>query len=249
MNTIKLISLNIEGSKHLDLVIPFLQKSEADIICLQEVLEKDVAQLTMNIRGTSHYTRMSIDTDKNPLERDFGLLIITKDAHKLRGEHIYLNTEKQEFENIIENGYVNRILSVVEISTGGERFTIGTTHFTWSRDGEADNTQRRDWDNLYAQLQKYPEIVFCGDFNMPRGKEMFSQITKHYTDNIPQEVQTTLDPALHRVRGLMYVVDGLFSTPGYAVSDVEVISGVSDHCALIGTIQRTDEKRKTQPTH
>jgi hypothetical protein len=38
----KVISLNIEGNKHYELVLPFLHTENPDVICLQEVLEDDV---------------------------------------------------------------------------------------------------------------------------------------------------------------------------------------------------------------
>jgi|GEM_PF-5115909 hypothetical protein len=37
---IRFVSLNIERSKHLDLVIPFLQAQNADVVCLQELMDK-----------------------------------------------------------------------------------------------------------------------------------------------------------------------------------------------------------------
>ena len=39
---IKLVSLNIERSEHLDIVIPFLQTRNADVVCLQELCEVDI---------------------------------------------------------------------------------------------------------------------------------------------------------------------------------------------------------------
>ena len=35
----KLISLNIEGHKHLERFLPYIKEQKADIICLQEVFE------------------------------------------------------------------------------------------------------------------------------------------------------------------------------------------------------------------
>ena len=39
---IKLITLNIEGDKHFNSVLPFLQEQNADVVCLQEVFELDL---------------------------------------------------------------------------------------------------------------------------------------------------------------------------------------------------------------
>ena len=54
----------------------------------------------------------------------------------------------------------------------------------------------------------------------------------NFKDNIPIEVQSTLDKSFHRVPNLHLVVDGLFTTAAYEAHHVEVISGLSDHCAI-----------------
>ena len=78
--------------------------------------------------------------------------------------------------------------------------------------------------------------MFCGDFNAPRGGEVFDQLASHYSDCVPPEITTTIDQELHRAKGLQYVVDSIFSTDQYRLEDVRVQSGVSDHCALIGRV-------------
>ena len=86
-------------------------------------------------------------------------------------------------------------------------------------------------------FEQKKEIVFCGDFNAPRGGEVFSTLATVFTDNIPSSVTTTMDNALHRVGDKLrpLVVDGLF-TRGYKASNVRVVCGVSDHCAVVGEI-------------
>ena len=42
----KLISLNIEGDKHLDdKILPFFDKEKPDVLCLQEVFAKDIQKI------------------------------------------------------------------------------------------------------------------------------------------------------------------------------------------------------------
>src|ERR1700683_2289062 len=40
---IKIVSVNIERSKHLDLVVPFLEKQKADVMCMQELCQHDIS--------------------------------------------------------------------------------------------------------------------------------------------------------------------------------------------------------------
>jgi hypothetical protein len=62
-----------------------------------------------------------------------------------------------------------------------------------------------------------------------------------YSDQIPVDIKTTLDASIHRSGSKPdfpeFVVDGLFTAGKYKVSDVRVVSGVSDHCALIANIE------------
>ena len=120
----------------------------------------------------------------------------------------------------------------------GETYTIATTHFTWADDGGVNEEQRRDLKQLLKLLRQRGELVLCGDFNAPRGREIFTILSSYLKDNVPPEVQTTLDPKLHRAGALPYVVDYLWSTPKYKATKVKVVSGVSDHMAIVANIEQ-----------
>jgi hypothetical protein len=81
-------------------------------------------------------------------------------------------------------------------------------------------------------------MALFGDFNAPRGKEIFSIFTEKLKDNIPLNYETSLDENLHRAGKLTYMVDGCFTTPEYVASDVELRFGVSDHAAVLATITK-----------
>jgi len=82
-------------------------------------------------------------------------------------------------------------------------------------------------------------IIFCGDFNAPRGRKTWSILSSKLKDNIPDEIMTTVDAKIHRAGNLMLVVDGLFTSKNYKVTGVRVISGVSDHCAIVANIEHS----------
>jgi len=42
---LKIISLNIEGRKHLSRVMPFFEREKPDVICLQEIYESDFEKI------------------------------------------------------------------------------------------------------------------------------------------------------------------------------------------------------------
>src|SRR3990167_563057 len=52
--SLKLISLNIERSKHLGTVLSFLEKQQPDVVCLQEVVENDVTRFAAVLGGADY---------------------------------------------------------------------------------------------------------------------------------------------------------------------------------------------------
>ena len=104
--------------------------------------------------------------------------------------------------------------------------------------GESTAFQLEDVENMLALVKGLGEIVLVGDFNAPRGGETFSRIAKHYKDNIPAKYATSIDQHLHKVKGLQYMVDGLFTTPAYSASDVKLVDGVSDHMAIVANMHK-----------
>lgn len=98
--------------------------------------------------------------------------------------------------------------------------------------------QQRLLPKLLETLGSFPELILAGDFNAPRGGEVFGTIAARYKDNIPPEYKTSIDGGLHRAGKLEYMVDGLFTTPQYIASKVRLIDGVSDHMAIVAEINR-----------
>lgn len=132
----------------------------------------------------------------------------------------------------------NRALLLVEIKKNNQKFSLATTKFTWTPDGKPNDEQRNHLKKLLSILEKIPEIILAGDFNTPRGNKIYTALTKRYQDNIPKNVKTTIDPILHKSNGLKLVVDYLFTTKKYIASNVKVIGGVSDHCAIVANIKK-----------
>ena len=125
------------------------------------------------------------------------------------------------------------------VAVGDNRFTIGTTHFPWTPDGSASDHQRQACDQLLAVLG-HRELLLCGDFNAPRGGEIFTRLAIHWHDNIPANYTTSIDPKLHSAGPLQLMVDGVFSTPCYQIRDVVLHQGVSDHCAITAKVSLKD---------
>src|SRR5258708_36372804 len=138
-----------------------------------------------------------------------------------------------------EPNSINRSVQWVRVEKGEEKYTVANTHFTWAPNGETSDLQREHFKKLMEILDGVKDLsVLCGDFNAPRGSDIYTKLSQKFTDNIPAEVTSTLDPQLHRVGDKQLVVDGMFTGNGYAAENVQVMCGVSDHCAVVGELEK-----------
>jgi len=239
---LKLIQLNIEHGKHLERTMHFLQERAPDVLCVQELYADLVPQFekTLGVRGV--FEPMCLYEGKAE-----GIGIFSK--YKIVGQRAIPyggSTEKLPVhDNVsIEAMHDSRrfTLLVTDIEKEGVVFRIGTTHFSVTKQGQATDFQRKDMATLLSVLREEGDLVFTGDFNAPRGGEIFSLLAAQYKDNVPPQYKTSIDIDLHRNGKtsphelIDKMVDGIFSTSVYKVSDVEMVSGVSDHCALVATI-------------
>jgi endonuclease/exonuclease/phosphatase family metal-dependent hydrolase len=236
--TLKFIQVNIERSKHLNLVIPFLKAEDPDVVTVQELMERDVAKLEEALGMPCFYAPMCL----HPAEKNPGIMgdgIFSKHP-MIKSENIYYHKSANPVVLHTEGvpGTTANAVTLCDIEKEGEIFRIATTHFTWTPDGKPNDLQRRDMENMLKVLSTQGEFVFSGDFNAPRGGEMFGVLAQIYKDNIPPEVTSSIDGTIHRAGPLPYMVDGIFSTPGYQVSNVVMHTGVSDHCAFSALITK-----------
>lgn len=240
---IKLISLNIERDWHYDRVLPFLKMEQPDVVCLQEVLDRDVERFKRELRMSGIFAPGAI------ANKGRGTQSLAK-ARVCDGNAIFtslpvLDACERKYCGCSDSATVSpesihwhKLLLAVRLRKGENTFTVATTHFTWTPDGQPDDAQRRDLKALLRALEQFPDIVLCGDFNAPRGREIWTALAARYRDNIPSEYTTSLDQKLHMTPGLRYVVDGLFTTPYYRCSQTRLQCNVSDHCAIVSIIER-----------
>ncbi len=242
---ITLISINIEMKKHLDTVQAFLEKEQPDVVCMQEVYEEDLRDLAKKLRMDVAFGQMALIGRRNFTEPPFmpwGIGILSGLPMRDIGRLYYFGEEDPEYVFGGSSNDYYRLFLHASIQKGGDDFIIGTTHFTWTPDGQADDLQRKDATQLLAMLKKVPGVVFCGDFNAPRGGEIFGMFAGRYKDNIPLSYTTSIDTSMHRLGdklgGRNLMVDGLFTTSEYRCSNVRLQDGVSDHMAVIAEIAR-----------
>ena len=244
---LKLVSLNTEAHKHLDKIIPFLQREQPDVVCLQEVLQSDVAtyQEALGMQG-QFVPLMKIAAIPeheylfgNTTDDVWGVLQLSRLPTKEAGEMYYYGQKEQLQLYDLTQETVLRALAWSRFVGDGQEFTVGTLHFVVSSKGQTSQLQVEQYESLARALDHFPEMILCGDFNAPRGREIFNRFVQRYTDNIPAQYVTSIDGNLHRDGKIELMVDGLFTTPHYRTEDVRLVDGVSDHMAVVAKVFRT----------
>lgn len=237
----KIFSLNIEGINHFERFIPVILQEQPDVICLQEVFEADIAFLerTFSMKGFfAPVARLEFGGNFAHIgeKGSWGIALFSKKVDSPPLIEYYFGSVEVPVLDQPECG--SRPLICADIlDRNGTIFKVISTHFTWSPDGEINEAQSRDAIALKRLLASKGEFVLCGDLNAPSGRAAFALLSEGLIDWLPSELNSTLDPVLHRYgSSLQLVVDALLTTPGLTAESVRVISGVSDHRAVVAEI-------------
>ncbi len=243
--SIKLVSLNIEGNKHLEeRVLPFLIAEKPEVVTLQEVFLSDVPKIEETLAMNGIFIPMAdvnYENEHLPARGLWGVLHLTSLNVLESSYQYYYGVEEviPEFFAKQDPNSMNRVLVWQVVEKEGLLYRFATTHFTWSNDGQTIDLQRQTYQSLSQVLDTFPDLVLTGDFNAPRGKEIFTNLATKYTDNIPTGVTTTIDNNLHKAKAnIQFVVDGCFTSKEYQAFGVRVVDGVSDHMAVVAEISR-----------
>jgi endonuclease/exonuclease/phosphatase family metal-dependent hydrolase len=236
---IKLLTLNIEGDRHLKRVQSAIAEHLPDIVCLQEVLEADCPYLASS--GYDVKFAISGHMPNKPgssAERNWGVAVLSRVP--VQRQTITYYADDPSIRLLKEPNDPRRVIVATELEHRGQSYRILTTHFTWSADGVINDEQKADFSRLKRTLSDYSDYVLCGDFNAPRGGEMFAKFTDELllVDHLPASVTTTIDDQFHYAGALELVVDTIFSTKDYQAADVHVLEGISDHKGIVAHLER-----------
>jgi endonuclease/exonuclease/phosphatase family metal-dependent hydrolase len=240
--SLELLTLNIEGDRHLDRVCDAISRHLPDVVCLQEVFEADCAQLA----ATGPYQLMHAATAGPNTKREsgavpkgtWGLAVLTRIP--VHTQTVISYADASGCRSGQQTSDFRRAVAVTELMCNARPFRIATTHFTWSPGGCISEEQRQDFSQLKKIMGHHPDYLLCGDLNAPRGGELFAKFTDDMAlvDHVPPTVLTTIDAKYHRAGALELVVDAILATPEYRVGNVRVLDGLSDHKGLMVTVDR-----------
>jgi len=245
LKNMKLISINIECNRHTDSVLDFLKNEKPDVVCIQELLEEEFEfyKKELGLNGVFqiwNYFRSPSYGDL--MGKRQGVAIFTKEIIE-SGSVFYAGSKEnilKPFDEYMsdENFQKNKAFVWANVKDGEGEFRIITTQLPVTKEGEVTPYQIEVMNSMLHHLESFEEFVLCGDMNAPRGRQSFSLITEKYKDNIPPEYKTSIDQNLHKVKGIQFMVDGLFTTPAYKASNVRLQDGISDHMAIIAEISK-----------
>ncbi len=227
MTKVRFLQLNIQKKKHLEKVFQFIKEGDFDLLLLQEIYEEDAKEWAEKL-GYHTYVAKYTHQDKDTVVIFSKLPFVDK-------EEYYLMAREMEYSS--GPGYEFSLLRA-NIEVDGKEVVLLSAHLPVHYPGdEVSEYQMVCYKKLKPLLDSFPEFLFTGDFNTPRGTFIFDDMTTYMTDNIPKEVTTTLDPELHKVGKLFeYVVDAVFTKGGYVVQDVKLFEGLSDHKGITGVL-------------
>lgn len=254
----KVLHLNIERDKHLDAVFRLIEERSPDIICFEEAVDistKNIAEkFGYEFRHAPLFSMTQGGAEGPAILSKFPILDFKK-------YHYGENTEKIPLVDIdkttITGGnrpkdrfnYLYSILTILVEDERGNQINVATTHFTVTDHGtpgledhtfdETEDLREVNHTNIYfrkflEQLKSfsYP-LIFTSDLNNSRGEYIYDTLAHELADLMPKEIDSTLDPKLHKAKGLKMVVDTIMISPDIKANKVEIIEGVSDHKAIL----------------
>ncbi len=234
----KMLQINIEGRKHLDTVDDFIVRENPDVVCMQEVVATDFQafKTKYNMDGI-HVPMYVFDTST------CGIALLTKNKIQSSNIEYYL---KPTTDAVIQDAQIKPIMSdahcallSAEIVNNNQVHNVIVTHFPVHYPGhEVSDFQRECFKKMNIFLKQKKDFILAGDTNSPRGTEIFDTLARDYKDNIPQDAVTTIDEKLHRAGFLPYVVDCMFTTPEYKVTNIKLVNSVSDHLGIVAEIEK-----------
>jgi endonuclease/exonuclease/phosphatase family metal-dependent hydrolase len=239
----KLISLNVEGLKHEEAVFDFLTKEDAEVVCLMEFPEVWLEKL----EKMGYFITFAPMCLRSPEQSSMsGIVFASKQPHQADTHYYYRTSDVLTIQRSRVKETIAHPVIIGSVEHNGETYRIATTHMIVTVAGKEDAHQQQGMKKMLSILENYQPHVLCGDFNMPRGfNTLYPLVTQSYTDTVPKTFSSSLDKNLHRLGNNpdldqpifdIYMVDYIFTQSPYTASDVTLRFNISDHAAVVGTI-------------
>ncbi len=231
---ITVLSWNIWQGKHFPEIIDFLRDKDADIVGLQEVIEKDGTNTAEEIAAAlklNHAYYQAIN--KTRLGHPQGNAILSKypievsKRHFLSPPELYQDTAETE----------PRIAVEAKIRIGNDLLTVLTVHLAYSDRFEHSDMRDLQVQNLIKILPK-SETILMGDFNSHPEDPNISRIGKVLANADEKPTEPTWTLYLHDYEGfredkLRHRLDYIFASKDLSVEGFKIEqSRGSDHLPI-----------------
>lgn len=262
MKSYSLLHINIQKKNHIENIRVLLTEKMPDFVCMMEVSSDDIKKFAEEFNY--HYVHAPKFISKETNEGE-GQGILSKRTLKNVRKQRYDNNKKSIvpmfFQTIFskakpkrpkEQFLFNETLLSAEVSLDSEKtLTIATTHFPVSDHSSPGLNEhelydiesleyveniRNYFDRFLTLIKKLKSpLIFTADLNNPRGDFIYDQLAHELVDQIPLEINSSIDPELHRVKNLQLMVDTIMTSENLEKINLEVIEGVSDHKGFMVT--------------
>jgi endonuclease/exonuclease/phosphatase family metal-dependent hydrolase len=245
-----ILSLNVwEGGLLWNNISQFLQKENADIMCLQEVFDSDLKQLnrfqTMknlrNLFPAYHYSYApqmhEICTDG---EGDSGNAIFSRfpltQPHTvfLRGTYEkIIRDESKGFTRYPSNA------QFVRTTINDKTLHIGNVHGVWNTHGKDTPERLRMSELIINEITGKKPLILAGDFNLNPDTESVHLIEKQLVNVCKENIISTFNMKYKNDPGFATaIVDMFFASPNISIISKRIPDDdVSDHKPLIVEVE------------
>lgn len=184
---IKVVSWNIWQDYHLKEVITFLKQRNADIIGLQEVIEKNGTNTAATIAKELNYSYAYYQAiDKTKLGFPQGNAILSN--YPIKESQSYFLSDKSVYQDTPETEPRIAIKAIIPI--GEKPLNIFTTHLAYAPKFQNSSIRDRQVENL-LKLLPAKNTVLMGDFNAHPDSIYIQKIQKNMRNVDSQNTQPT----------------------------------------------------------
>ena len=231
--------------KQVPAVVACAREVDVDVLCLQEVMDFELADLRANYRFVRFVPMTKFESGST-----MGLVMCTNLEVDDVCEQYYMGnaTEISVFDESTPdqvNNTKRRPLLMCAVSKDYARYRVGNTHFLYSKEGRFGDQHHRSLGRLVGLLRPAAQLVLCGAMVMARDGELHKRFISEsgVEDWVPRSIDCTLDPVLHKLSPLLksgamphVTVDYIFGVGCSTAEPVRQFEGVSDHTPLLAVV-------------
>ena len=241
----KLLQWNVWYQEDIDNILKTIRTVEPDILCLQELTtnfgpqkRRHMAEYLAQKLGMHSIFKAARETVDARGAHGFGNAILSRFAI-VRTKSRFIrrpNARDKAADDLAEP----RVYLEATIDIGGERFTVGTTHMSYTPAFRQTAAKRAETDKLLSILQrKNRRFVIGGDFNSLPRSYTIKAVGKHLRNAGPPYKEATWTTKPFSYGGFVantrdWRIDYCFATPDIRVTAAKVVeTPYSDHLPLL----------------